>query len=139
MVGRKKFNDFEIGEQFKETRFIPFEEVEKFANIVGDLNPIHLDKEFAENSSFKGRIVHGAFLIGLISKILGMDFPGAGSIYLSQEIQFLRPVYVDSSIQIILEIVDIDIEKQRFSIDTSIFNGKNKACVKGQAFIWYPD
>ncbi|MBT3240970.1 MAG: MaoC family dehydratase [Chloroflexi bacterium] len=139
MAERKNFNDFNIGDQFKETRVIPYEEVERFADVVGDDNPIHLDKEFAEKSSFKGRIVHGAFLIGFVSKILGVDFPGPGSIYLSQEIKFLRPVYVDSSVQIILEIIDMDTDKQRFTIDTSILNDKNKTCVKGKALIWYPD
>ncbi len=139
MTERKKYIDYSIGDQFRETRLIRFEDVAKFADVVGDNNPIHLDKEFAEKSSFRGRIVHGAFLVGLISKILGVDFPGSGSIYLSQEIKFLRPVYVDTAIEILLEIIETDLEKQRFTLDTSIFDNKNKPCVNGKAVIWYPD
>lgn len=139
MSNKRKFNEFKLGDQFKETRQITFDDVKQFAEVVGDKNPIHLDKEFAEASSFKGRIVHGAFLFGFISKILGVDFPGAGSIYLSQEIKFFRPVYVNSSIEIILEIVEIDTEKKRFKINTNINNTEGKPCVKGQALIWYPD
>ncbi len=138
MTGKRNFDDFKVGQQFKETRHISFEDVKVFAEIVGDKNPIHLDKDFAEKSSFKGRIVHGAFLIGFISKILGMDFPGPGTIYLSQEIKFFRPIYVDTSISIILEIIEIDPIKQYLNISTIINNEKGKASVGGIAKLWFP-
>jgi acyl dehydratase len=70
------------GDEYKFERYISAQDVKKFAEIVGDLNPIHLDVEFAERSFFKQRIVHGAFLAGLISKVLGMDFPGQGTVYI---------------------------------------------------------
>ncbi|HQV93636.1 MAG TPA: MaoC/PaaZ C-terminal domain-containing protein, partial [Anaerolineales bacterium] len=73
----REFN-FKEGDGFSFERFISAEDVKKFAEVVGDSNPIHLDESFAENSFFKKRIVHGAFLGGLISKALGMDFPGEG-------------------------------------------------------------
>ena len=84
---------FQEGDQFRWERHVSAEDVKQFAEIVGDLNPIHLDPEFAANSSFKKRIVHGAFLAGLISKVLGMDFPGQGTVYISQNSVFKRPVY----------------------------------------------
>ncbi|HSK66493.1 MAG TPA: MaoC/PaaZ C-terminal domain-containing protein, partial [Anaerolineales bacterium] len=67
---------YQVGDGTSFERFISAEDVRRFAEIVGDLNPVHLDEAFAENSFFKKRIVHGAFLGGLISKVLGMDFPG---------------------------------------------------------------
>ena len=83
---------FKEGDQFQWERFISAEDVSRFAGVVGDLNPIHLDPEFAAGSFFKKRIVHGAFLGGLISKVLGMDFPGQGTVYISQTSTFKRPV-----------------------------------------------
>ena len=80
----KEFS-FQEGDQFQWERFISAEDVKRFAEVVGDLNPIHLDAEFAEGSFFKKRIVHGAFLGGLISKVLGMDFPGQGTVYIGSD------------------------------------------------------
>jgi 3-hydroxybutyryl-CoA dehydratase len=73
---------FQEGDHFKWERFISAEDVKQFAEVVGDKNPVHIDEEFAARTSFKKRLVHGAFLGGLISKVLGMDFPGQGTIYI---------------------------------------------------------
>ena len=102
-------NDFsyQVGDGFRFERFISSADVQKFAETVGDLNPVHLDEEFAEKSFFKKRIVHGAFLGGLISKVLGMDFPGQGTIYISQTSVFKRPVYVDTSVTVEVKVTDV--------------------------------
>src|SRR3972149_5649064 len=97
---------FQEGDGFKWERHISADDVQRFAEIVGDLNPVHLDAEFAENSFFKKRIVHGAFLAGLISKILGVDFPGEGTVYISQNTVFKRPVYVDSTVRVEVKVTE---------------------------------
>jgi 3-hydroxybutyryl-CoA dehydratase len=130
---------FQTGDQFKWERFISAEDVKRFAEVVGDLNPIHLDLEFAEESFFKNRIVHGAFLAGLISKVLGMDFPGRGTVYISQNSTFKRPVYVDTMVTVEVKVTQVIPEKRRLVLDTNILNDKGEVCLTGSATIWLPE
>ena len=118
---------------------ISAEDVKQFAEVVGDLNPIHLDSEVAEKSFFKKRIVHGAFLAGLISKVLGMDFPGQGTVYISQNSIFKRPVYVDTMVRIEIKITQVLAEKRRLVLDTNILNSEGENCLVGSATIWLPE
>lgn len=129
---------FQEGDQFQWERFISADDVKRFAEIVGDKNPVHIDAEFAANTSFKKRIVHGAFLGGLISKVLGMDFPGQGTIYISQNSVFKRPVFVDTTVTVELKVTQVIIEKRRLVLDTNIFNENGEICLAGSATIWLP-
>jgi len=129
---------YQVGDGFRFERFISSVDVQKFAETVGDLNPVHLDEEFAEKSFFKKRIVHGAFLGGLISKVLGMDFPGQGTIYISQTSVFKRPVYVDTSVTVEVKVTDVLPEERRLVLDTTIFNAEGKVCMTGSATVWRP-
>lgn len=130
---------FQEGDGFRWERFISAEDVKRFAEVVGDLNPIHLDAEFAETSFFKKRIVHGAFLGGLISKVLGMDFPGQGTVYLSQNSVFKRPVYVDTKVTVEVKITQVIAEKRRLVLDTNVLNDQGEPCMTGLATIWLPE
>ena len=134
-------NDFSFseGDHFRWERFISAEDVKRFAEVVGDLNPIHLDAEVAEKSFFKKRIVHGAFLGGLISKVLGMDFPGQGTVYISQNSIFKRPVYVDTSVTVEVKVTQVIAGKRRLILDTNVLNDKGELCMTGSATIWLPE
>jgi 3-hydroxybutyryl-CoA dehydratase len=130
---------FREGDQFKWERLISAEDVTQFAEIVGDLNPIHIDAEFAEKSFFKKRIVHGAFLAGLISKVLGMDFPGQGTVYISQNSVFKRPVYVDTTVSVEVKITQVIPEKRRLILETNVLNAQSETCLTGSATVWLPE
>ncbi|MBE7536601.1 MAG: MaoC family dehydratase [Anaerolineales bacterium] len=134
----REFN-FKEGDGFSFERFISADDVKKFAEIVGDSNPIHLDESFAERSFFKKRIVHGAFLGGLISKALGVDFPGEGAVYISQNSAFKRPVFVDSIVRVEIKVTQVNSEKRRLALDTTILNADGKACLVGSAEVWLPE
>jgi 3-hydroxybutyryl-CoA dehydratase len=129
---------YQVGDGFKFERFISSDDVLKFAEIVGDLNPVHLDAAFAENSFFKKRIVHGAFLGGLISKVLGMDFPGQGTIYISQTSVFKRPVYVDTTVTVEVRVTEVIVENRRLVLDTTVTNAEGKVCLSRTATVWRP-
>jgi len=129
---------YQVGDGTSFERFISSEDVRRFAETVGDLNPVHLDAEFAEQSFFKQRIVHGAFLAGLISKVLGMDFPGEGTIYISQNSVFKRPVYVDTTVTVEVRVTDVIPEKRRLVLDTNVLNSEGKVCLAGSATVWLP-
>lgn len=130
---------FKEGDRFSWERYISAEDVRQFAVAVGDLNPIHLDEKFAEKSFFRRRIVHGAFLVGLISKVLGMDFPGQGTVYISQNSVFKRPVFVDTMITVEVSVTQVIQEKRRLVLDTNILNSDGKICLAGSATIWLPE
>lgn len=129
---------YNLGDEHKFERYISADDVKRFAEVVGDLNPIHLDAEFAEKSFFKKRIVHGAFLAGVISKVLGMDFPGQGTVYISQNSTFKRPVYVDTTVLVEVKVTQVLVEKRRLVLDTNIFNSDGDVCLAGSATIWLP-
>jgi 3-hydroxybutyryl-CoA dehydratase len=131
--------EYKEGDGFSFERFISAEDVRQFAGIVGDTNPVHLDAGFAERSFFKQRIVHGAFLAGLISKVLGVDFPGEGTIYISQNTVFKRPVYVDSTVRVEVKVTQVIPEKRRLVLDTIVLNAEGKACLTGTAEVWVPE
>lgn len=130
---------YQLGENFSFERHISADDVKQFAKVVGDLNPIHLDEEFAEKSFFKKRIVHGAFLAGLISKILGMDFPGQGTVYISQNSVFKRPVYVDTTVKVEVKVAEVITAKRRLILDTTVLNENNEICMTGSATVWIPE
>lgn len=130
---------YQPGDGFSFERYISAEDVQQFADVVGDHNPIHLDAEFAERSFFKNRIVHGAFVAGLISKVLGMDFPGQGTVYISQTSVFKRPVLVDTTVKVEVKVTEVLTEKRRLVLDTNVYNEKGEICLTGSATVWIPE
>lgn len=130
---------YTLGDGFSFERYISADDVKQFAETVGDLNPIHLDAEFAEKSFFKKRIVHGAFLVGLVSKILGMDFPGQGTIYISQNSTFKRPVYVDTTVKVEVKVTEVITDKRRLVLETTVLNESGETCLAGSATVWIPE
>ncbi len=100
------YESLEVGQSYTFERVITAEEVLMYAKLTGDDNPIHVDEEFASETRFGKRIVHGAFLLGIISKVLGRDFPGHGSVAVSFAVKFARPVPVGSSITVEVKIAE---------------------------------
>jgi 3-hydroxybutyryl-CoA dehydratase len=111
--------------------------VEKFAQASTDFNPVHLDEDYASKTIFKKRIAHG-FLIGsFISAVLGNDFPGNGTIYLSQLMKFKAPVYLNDTIKVYVEIVEF-MEKGRLKIATRCINQDGIIVIDGEAVVIPP-
>jgi len=100
------YERIEIGDSYTTTRLITAEDVKTFAEITGDDNPIHVDEEYAKKSRFGKPIVHGVLLLGLISKVLGRDFPGHGSVAVGISCRFLRPVPVGSEVTLEVKVAD---------------------------------
>ena len=124
--------NIKIGDSYSEQFKITKEMVIRFAELTGDKNPIHLDPDYAKNTRFGECIVPGILIAGLLSKIIGMDFPGNGSIYLWQDLNFLAPVYLDDIIEITCVVEFID-EKGHVLIDNLIKNNENKIVIRGKS------
>jgi acyl dehydratase len=130
---------YKVGDKETVKKAFTAEEVELFATLSTDKNPVHLDEAYSANTIFKKRIVHG-FLVGsLISAILGNKMPGNGSIYLSQAMNFKRPVYLDDEVTCTVEITEIIPEKSIYKLSTNCYNSKNEIVIEGNAVIkWMP-
>lgn len=100
------YDRIQIGDSYTTTRLITAEDVKTFAEITGDDNPIHVDEAYAKKSRFGKPVVHGVLLLGLISKVLGRDFPGHGSVAVGISCRFLRPVPVGSEVTLEVKVAD---------------------------------
>ncbi|MFQ5568183.1 MAG: MaoC family dehydratase [Rhodothermales bacterium] len=131
------YESLQIGDTFKGTHVITEEDVRTFAAITGDDNPIHVDAEYAKTTRFGKPIVHGVFLLGIISKVLGRDFPGPGSIAVSLSCRFLRPVPVGSEITVEVKITG-KIEKHKHIKGRTYVYYKGKMALAGEATLIPP-
>jgi len=122
------YNDISIGRQESFIIKITESMVEKFSNLSGDLNPLHMDNEFAESSSFKKRIVHGMLLASFFSQLIGMKLPGKNALYFSQTLNFRSPCYIDDEIEVVGKVTEKSDSTQIITVSTSIFN-KSKTCL----------
>jgi len=96
------------GDFYEEQVTLSQQQVNAFAELSGDKNPVHIDEKFAAETSFKKPIVHGIFSAAIFSRLLGTVFPGEGSIYLGQTLQFKRPVYPGEAYTARVEITSLD-------------------------------
>ena len=122
------YNEISIGQQESFIIKITESMVEKFSNLSGDLNPLHMDNQFAESSSFKKRIVHGMLLASFFSQLIGMKLPGRNALYFSQTLNFRSPCYIDDEIEVVGEVIEKSDSTQIITVSTSIFN-KSKTCL----------
>lgn len=124
--------DIKIGQKAIAKRIFDKESVELFAVLTGDYNPIHFDEAYAAQSVFKKPIVHGPLVITLVTTLFAKELPGPGSVYLSHEVKFIRPVYYDDEITAILEVTDIS-PKGHIFINTICMNQNDEIVIEGLA------
>lgn len=128
------FNEINIGDTAERTTIITDEMIRLFAQCSGDTNPVHLDEEYAKNTQFKTRIAHGILVTGLISAVMGCDFPGEGAIYVSQTVNFLRPVKIGDEITAKVEAIEkIDGRQKMVKFRTFCVNQNGKMVIDGES------
>jgi 3-hydroxybutyryl-CoA dehydratase len=128
------------GDSYSEVFSYTQEQVSIFAELSGDKNPLHLDAEYAATTMFKKPIIHGILGASILSKILGMHFPGEGTVYLKQEIDFKRPMYVDVQYEAQLKVLETNTDKHTAIIETKIVDKESgKVNVLGNAHIMHKE
>lgn len=127
--------NYYVGQSVESIDIVDEDCVKKFAEISGDYNPIHIDEEYAKNTRFNNKIVHGMLASSFISKVIGMQLPGLGTIYLSQNLRFIRPIYIGETIRTRVCIIDIISEKNQILLETRVFNGQGDLCIDGNALV----
>ncbi len=129
--------DIEMGMTRYVRKVISDQDIEKFAEISTDHNPVHLDDEYARDTIFEGRIAHGMLTAGLVSAVIGEQLPGHGTIYMSQNLKFLAPVRPGDLVHAEVKVIDMVIDKRRVKLDCRCeVNGKN--VLVGEAMVLAP-
>lgn len=127
----------QVGMEASMTRQVTDADIQVFADLSGDYNPVHLDDEYAAASPFKQRIAHGMLSATFLSTLLGTKLPGEGSIYTSQTLKFVRPVYVDDTVTAKVSVTKVNLEKKRVTLET-VCMVDNKPVITGEAEIYIP-
>lgn len=137
MIG-KTIEELNIGDTAFFQKSITENDVYLFAGISGDNNPAHINEVYAKDNFFKGRIAHGMLTASLISAVLGTQLPGPGTIYLSQDLKFIKPVRFNDTIKATVEILDIDNIKNKIKLRTLCKNQNNEIVLSGYAIVMPP-
>lgn len=124
-----------IGDRFSTTRKVTDELIQKFADVSGDRNPIHLDEEFAAGTRFGKRIAHGMLSGAFISAVLGNEFHDQKIVYLSQTMRFIAPVFIDDTITTTGVVKTIFDEKNIITLETTCQNQNDQITLTGEAVV----
>lgn len=119
------------------SRTITETDLRNFAGVSGDINPMHLNEEYAKTTRFGGCIVHGMLTASLISATIGTKLPGPGVIYLSQSLKFIAPVYVNDTVYATVTVRALDAARRRCTLDTRC-TVKGKTVLEGEALVYVP-
>jgi 3-hydroxybutyryl-CoA dehydratase len=123
--GTITIEEIEMGMTRHLRKVVTDEDIEMFAEVSTDRNPVHLDDDYAQDTIFEGRIAHGMLTAGLISAVIGEQLPGHGTVYMGQTLKFLGPVRPGDTVLAEVEVIDIDHGKRRVQLDCRcLVNGK---------------
>ena len=124
-----------VGDRAEITRRIEEADIQAFADVTGDRNPVHLNEEFARTTRFGGRIAHGMLTASLISAVLANKLPGEGSVYLGQTLQFVAPVFPGDDVTVRVTVKQLREDKPIVKLETICTNQSGAIVVRGEATI----
>lgn len=128
-----------IGQNAAFSKTISESDVYAFAGVTGDMNPAHLNAEYAKTTKFRERIAHGMLSASLLSTVLGTLLPGRGTIYLRQDVKFVNPVHFGDTITAIVEVIKKDERRNRVTLKTICLNQAGIVVIDGEALVIPPD
>src|SRR5512135_1440557 len=137
-IENKTFDEIDLGDGASLTRTLTEQDITLFAVMSGDINPAHVDPEYAKSSRFREVIGHGMWSGALISTVLGTEFPGPGTLYLGQDLRFRRPVKVGDTVTIRVEATAKDPAKGKVTLKTECVNQDGDVVVTGTAEVMAP-
>ncbi len=129
------YDDIKTGDEASLTRTITEADILAFAHLTGDMNPVHIDADYAVKSMFGERIAHGMLLAGLISAVLGMQLPGPNSIYLGQDLKFTAPVKIGDTVKVVVTVTEKRDDKRIIKLRTTATNQRGEMVIDGTAVV----
>jgi len=125
-----------VGDTAEYERNVTFEDIQDFARVSGDTNPLHRDEAYAAKTRFGERIAHGMLSAGYISAAIGTKLaPDCVAVYLNQTLRFLRPVKIGDTVKAVAEVKETDEEKRIVTLETVCYNQDGEPVVKGEAVV----
>lgn len=137
-IENRTFDELKVGDSASLARTLTRADIELFAVMSGDVNPAHLDDEYARSDMFHKVIAHGMWSGALISTVLGTQLPGPGTIYLGQSLRFLKPVGLGDTVTVTLTVARLDPEKRRVTLDCTVTNQDGQQVAAGTADVIAP-
>jgi acyl dehydratase len=137
-ISNRPFDSIEIGDTAEMSRLVTDREVELFAAVSGDHNPVHLDPTYAEQTQFGECIAHGMLTGAFVSAAIAMELPGPGSIYLGQSLEFRAPVKLGDTLTVHLEVTDKHARKPWVTLACDVRNQDGKTVTRGEAKVMAP-
>lgn len=131
------FEDLTEGLSASIEKTVTEQDVQAFAQVTGDTNPVHLDAEYAATTSFEKPIAHGMLTAGFISAAIGTKLPGPGCIYLEQTLKFRAPVFIGATVTTTVTVKELNERRRRAVIET-VCTVEGKKVVTGEATIMLP-
>ena len=138
LIENRTFSELKVGDSASISRTLTSKDIELFAIMSGDVNPAHVDEEFAKSDMFHKIIAHGMWGGALISTVLGTQLPGPGAIYLSQSLRFRRPVAVGDTITVTVKVIEMDASKHRVTLECQAANQNGEVVITGTAEVIAP-
>ncbi len=137
MIG-KTIEELKVGDTARFSKTVSESDVYLFAGVTGDLNPAHVNEDYAKDTFFKTRIAHGMLSASFISTVIGTMLPGPGTIYMRQEVSFKAPVKFGDTVTAIVEVAEIMADKKQVRLKTYCINQENTTVVDGEALVSPP-
>lgn len=132
------FDEIELGQSAYLTRTLSRADIDLFAAMSGDVNPAHMDEEFAKRNIFHGIIAHGMWGGALISAVLGTELPGPGTIYVEQALRFRRPLFLGDTVTIQVTVMGKVLKSGRVQLDCAVRNQHGRIVIEGSAVVIAP-
>ena len=137
-IENRTFDEIAIGDEARLSRVLTWRDIELFAAMSGDVNPAHVDEEFAKSDMFHKIIAHGMWGGALISTVLGTELPGPGTIYVRQTLNFQRPICLGDSVTVTVRAVDRNRTKRRVTFECNVVNQDGNVVITGRAEVVAP-
>jgi len=138
MITGKTIDQLKVGDAAEFAKTVTETDIYLYAGITGDFNPAHVNEAYAKNTFFKTRIAHGMLTAGFISAIIANQLPGPGTIYLKQDLSFLAPVHIGDTITARVEIMELNVEKNRVRLKTTCMNQDGVTVLEGVGLVSPP-
>ena len=129
------YDEIKIGDDASLSRTITEAHIVNYAGITGDMNPIHVDAEYAKQSMFGERVAHGMLVAGLISAVLGTQLPGPNCIYLGQDLKFTAPVKIGDTVKVVVTVTEKRDDKRIIKLQTTALNQRGEVVIDGSAVV----
>jgi 3-hydroxybutyryl-CoA dehydratase len=130
-----RFEELQVGMAAERTRVVDDALVRRYADLTEDHNPVHVDEAAAAKTMFGARVAHGMLSGGFVSAVIGMDLPGAGAIWLKQEMRFTRPVMIGDTVTTRVEVLEVLPAKRRARLRTTCRNQRGETTLDGEALV----